>query len=1051
MDAFVMGDKYVQSPAGSSNWVANRSNPFGKFIIGKDTPADLLPPFFTEQIHLTRPDISLDQIGIRYRQRPHLYSSFQEMPRPLKITASPTFTRELISDPNLFDMVRYQIGLPGASYSLITDKLYAADVCNRRLSVSQQLKTLLNGAPSQMEVALVMGPAEYDSSDESVTLNSRLWIEGINVGASAAPAFTNVTAGIGKRQAKTFAMGVTGNLWIASEYWRQRKYTGSDALTPAPAAQDSANVFLGYQSYNYSKITSNIKGGDRAAICTNFGRVTQRAIDVLLDEQRKGKAEFDGLTSMIAMADGDLAMYQSGKADVNADIAFWVQWKKEYAAEINATPGMTAAEKRDVIAQFNAVADGYIAADNDFIAWYNELIATVTGERAVAYKRAYDPYVYMDLLQSGGLSLLGVSYYKLEDEFNDQLLRWNKLIAPTVFRSGTAVMRAKRYGARPQFKDLNASNVETGDWTGVQLAQPYVDMTHQEVTLVSGVRKDAGQDSFSVRDDFDPLFLMNSSASEHVAIERFFAQDDVDAVSTMKLLELSRRAGLTTVNDVTSTLNTANAVNVKFTSVTAGSSGAGVSISFTADPAATTGVPVITTNPNAKTVAIKLSSKTGFVTTAQQVVEALAANPLIRAAVTAGVATTAVGNRVINYSPLSTSGNPGTLRLTQQNAATVTSNLRITFDDNVTGDSALAASVSSALTTGADDGYTLAYVTAQPVTGAKGCYKGAGALINGLDQSSALLGSDLTPTNGGSGSNLGSSSTMIWPPQITTITTTGATVGNWTFGNDIWGNLGMLSTTTPSTIQTINLGGQALTTNLSTNLFLSGLQSLGSSSFSVNTGLFNTMRQSSFTSFVNLNPPTNGLWTGTSASSLVNLTLNSGALVFGSNHQINFDRLISVGDPVNIVTGAFYVDEADLTMPGPIPLQIRRNYSSQSDAYGQFGWGWRTAFFPFLVPVEYNGHKRFHSAEPDGSDLTYDWAGTDAQGNEVWKPLPGKENSNPMLVNLRGDNIGSTSNPFNNKIVKTVTNYGASNSIYYTLYSADGSTRVFQERSLPSL
>jgi len=48
-----------------------------------------------------------------------------------------------------------------------------------------------------------------------------------------------------------------------------------------------------------------------------------------------------------------------------------------------------------------------------------------------------------------------------------------------------------------------------------------------------------------------------------------------------------------------------------------------------------------------------------------------------------------------------------------------------------------------------------------------------------------------------------------------------------------------------------------------------------------------------------------------------------------------------VADPVDVVTGAFYVDEVDLTLPGPFPLQIRRNYSNQNPLPGLFGFGWK--------------------------------------------------------------------------------------------------------------
>lgn len=55
-----------------------------------------------------------------------------------------------------------------------------------------------------------------------------------------------------------------------------------------------------------------------------------------------------------------------------------------------------------------------------------------------------------------------------------------------------------------------------------------------------------------------------------------------------------------------------------------------------------------------------------------------------------------------------------------------------------------------------------------------------------------------------------------------------------------------------------------------------------------------------------------------------------------------------VEDPVNVVNGEFYMDEVDLTLPGPLSMELRRNYSSQSEANSLLGPGWKLSLMPFL-------------------------------------------------------------------------------------------------------
>jgi RHS repeat-associated protein len=47
------------------------------------------------------------------------------------------------------------------------------------------------------------------------------------------------------------------------------------------------------------------------------------------------------------------------------------------------------------------------------------------------------------------------------------------------------------------------------------------------------------------------------------------------------------------------------------------------------------------------------------------------------------------------------------------------------------------------------------------------------------------------------------------------------------------------------------------------------------------------------------------------------------------------------GEPVDIFTGAFYIDETDLEVPNTIlPLVLKRSYRSGTPVFGPFGWNW---------------------------------------------------------------------------------------------------------------
>jgi RHS repeat-associated protein len=143
-----------------------------------------------------------------------------------------------------------------------------------------------------------------------------------------------------------------------------------------------------------------------------------------------------------------------------------------------------------------------------------------------------------------------------------------------------------------------------------------------------------------------------------------------------------------------------------------------------------------------------------------------------------------------------------------------------------------------------------------------------------------------------------------------------------------------------------------------------------------------------------------------------------------------------LADPVNMMTGEFYIDAADITLPGPMSLQIRRNYGSQNLAENEFGFGWKMDYVPFLS-VGTNS-TLIYAAEMDGSVVAY----RQTSNTNLWLPQP---KDNPMLNNNSTASIGSVGNLFNNRLQRS--NSGGTNT--FILTGADGSIRSFTQRSYP--
>src|SRR5882724_2191034 len=79
------------------------------------------------------------------------------------------------------------------------------------------------------------------------------------------------------------------------------------------------------------------------------------------------------------------------------------------------------------------------------------------------------------------------------------------------------------------------------------------------------------------------------------------------------------------------------------------------------------------------------------------------------------------------------------------------------------------------------------------------------------------------------------------------------------------------------------------------------------------------------------------------------------------------------------IISEYYIDEVDLSLPGPMPLQVRRNYGSHNLANNQLGFGWNLSYMPYLTVAPSNNI--IYSAEADGSVFAFG-----SVSSNLWAP-----------------------------------------------------------------
>ncbi|MDF3059387.1 MAG: hypothetical protein K0R17_3602 [Rariglobus sp.] len=307
--------------------------------------------------------------------------------------------------------------------------------------------------------------------------------------------------------------------------------------------------------------------------------------------------------------------------------------------------------------------------------------------------------------------------------------------------------------------------------------------------------------------------------------------------------------------------------------------------------------------------------------------------------------------------------------------------------------------------------YQLVLITPGPVAGASGSYKGIGAFVIYPEGGAAYITSNL---NGGYGA----------PVFNSTFSSSNFSNISLSIGSSYSPSLNFANTFTPSSpsfFQPISTSWNA-TSNYNSILggssYVSSYQSSSWNQFSLDTG-----------------------YSFTGGSSIVSSSLYSKITDIGyagsSSYYGNIHSSVPQGisDPVNAVTGEFYVDAVDIRLEGPMPLEIRRNYSSLNRADNDFGYGWKLGYFPYLVVGE--NEDVIQAAEMDGSVIAYR-----KQSADLWKPVTA---DNPHLINVNGKSMGSTGNFFNAQLARST----SGGNTYYDLTGPDGSLRRFKLRSFP--
>jgi len=116
-------------------------------------------------------------------------------------------------------------------------------------------------------------------------------------------------------------------------------------------------------------------------------------------------------------------------------------------------------------------------------------------------------------------------------------------------------------------------------------------------------------------------------------------------------------------------------------------------------------------------------------------------------------------------------------------------------------------------------------------------------------------------------------------------------------------------------------------------------------------------------------------------NSVLDRVLSTGISKNSTNASKGFNfGIVWGGDPVNLVTGNFYHNEQDLSIPGRggLPFVFERTYNSQDPEDSPLGYGWTHSF---------NHYLKFYGHDSEDNRIKVSWV--DGSGGEKFFSLPG--------------------------------------------------------------
>ncbi len=313
-------------------------------------------------------------------------------------------------------------------------------------------------------------------------------------------------------------------------------------------------------------------------------------------------------------------------------------------------------------------------------------------------------------------------------------------------------------------------------------------------------------------------------------------------------------------------------------------------------------------------------------------------------------------------------------------------------------------------------------------------FYGMGAMLMAPGTTGAFISDNVAVTNGGSGGSVAYSTPSFALPQ--------SFVYNVTLAPTYDGGFSVFNSSQ------FSLGSPSYTPSLSLGNYASFNSGISSSSLYTSPDIISSL--TSWSGYTSVSTPISYSNTGSATAAALGSMYTLGNIGNVSSYaQMSPTSVTSQGyslggitqaiaDPVNAITGEFYIDALDLKLAGPMPLEIRRTYGSLNQADNTFGYGWRMSYFPYLMlstaTDSVTTSSVIYAAEMDGSVIAYQHQ---TSPNTRWIPTT---TYNPALANVTNGTVGSASNVFNNRIDLSTVN----GDTIYTLTGADGSVRTFK-------